>query len=267
MRDRQLDLFSANGGLEQHHRGAQARPIVACDTLADESLIAALPHAGVADSVALAAEAAHRKLAAAIPALEALCRRLAGFGADRVVPEQAAALDALVAIGGADAARTIARLIAQGVLEGPCLQQAVAAAAGLGAVVSTAVLARLLRHDYPQLRADACRLVTASPPQAIPLLHELLDDLHTYVRTAAACALGRLGRIEARALLAQCLRAAPCPEVIDAIASVADEECVILLGRIARTQPGLSAAALQALERIDHRRAEEVAGAIRSRRV
>ena len=54
--------------------------------------------------MALAAEAGRRRLAAAVPSLETLCRRFSGFGIDRMVPEQAAALQALAAIGGREAA-------------------------------------------------------------------------------------------------------------------------------------------------------------------
>jgi hypothetical protein len=52
--------------------------------------------------------------------------------------------------------------------------------------------------------------------------------------------------------------------VIDAVSSVADEECIVQLGRIARTQPALSDAALNALEGIDQPRANAIATAIRN---
>jgi len=54
-------------------------------------------------------------------------------------------------------------------------------------------------------------------------------------------------------------------EVIDAMAPQADEECVILLGRVARAVPGLSGAVLNALDAIDHPRAEKIADAIREK--
>jgi hypothetical protein len=47
--------------------------------------------------------------------------------------------------------------------------------------------------------------------------------------------------------------------VIEAAALIADEECVVLLGRIARTAPGLTGPALEALESIDHPRAGALA--------
>jgi HEAT repeat protein len=255
----QLDLF--------RHIPAPAEPrpfdnavrlAAAADTIEDEELLAALPYGGIADSLALAAEAGRRRMTAAVPALEALCCRFAGFGADRIVPEQAAAIDALAAIAGADAARALARLIARRIVQGPCLQEAVDAAARLGAKLPAGTVLELLRHDDPRVRADACRFAGLLL-EAVPQLRELLDDLHRPVRMAAACALGHMGRNEVRPLLARYLREEPSAQLIDAVAPVADEECVILLGRIARTTPDLSQAALDALDAIDHPRAARIA--------
>jgi HEAT repeat protein len=209
----------------------------------------------------LVTEAGRRRLAAAIPVLQALCRRFAGFGADRIVPEQAAAIEALVMIGGSDAAQTLVRLIAKRIVQGPCLQQAVAAAAWVGAKFPVGTVAELLRHDDPQVRAAACRSTRAWPEAVLPL-RDLLDDLHAEVRKAAACALGRMGRTEVRALLVGYLREEPSVELVDAIAPIADDECVILLGRVARTEPRLSEAALDALLSIGHPRAEKIAAAV-----
>jgi hypothetical protein len=74
-----------------------------------------------------------------------------------------------------------------------------------------------------------------------------------------------MGRIEARPILKRLLRDAPSPQAIDSVVPIADEECVVLLGRIARSAPGLAAAALDGLEGISHPRAEAVAAAIRRR--
>ena len=52
--------------------------------------------------------------------------------------------------------------------------------------------------------------------------------------------------------------------IIEAAVSVADEECVVLLGRIARTAPAFADAALEALESIDHPRAAAIAAAARA---
>ena len=95
------------------------------------------------------------------------------------------------------------------------------------------------------------------------MMIDLLDDLNQGVAKSAACALGQIGRIEARTMLAKLLREAPSVEVIDAVSSIADEECMVQLGRLARTEPGLSDAALGALEDIDQPRADAIAAAVR----
>jgi hypothetical protein len=64
-------------------------------------------------------------------------------------------------------------------------------------------------------------------------------------------------------MLAKLLRDEPSEEVIDAVSSIADEECMVQLGRIARTEPALSDAALNALEDIDQPRANAIAAKIR----
>jgi HEAT repeat protein len=98
--------------------------------------------------------------------------------------------------------------------------------------------------------------------EAIPILVDLMDDLDSRVSGSAACALGHLGRPEARPALIRLLGTAPSPEVIDAVAPVADEDCVVLLARIARTKPGIARAAGDALDRIDHPRAAQVLAAL-----
>jgi HEAT repeat protein len=200
-------------------------------------------------------------MTAAIPALAALCRRFAGFGADRIIPEQAAAIDALAQIAGANAAQTLAQLIARRTVQGPCLQRAVSVAARIGAKLPAGTVMELLRHDDPAIRADACRFAQASP-DVVAQLRDLLDDLQRPVRMAAACALGRMGRNEVRPLLTRYLREEPSAQLIDAVVPVADEECVILLGRVARTMPDLSQAALDALDSIDHPCASRIAAEI-----
>jgi hypothetical protein len=258
----QLDLFRhASAKAELPSSGNAARPAAAPEIMENDELLAAIPDARITDSLALLAEAKRRRMAGAVPALEALCGRFTGFGADRIVPEQAAAIAALAQIAGADAARALARLIARRIVQGPCLQRAVTAAACLGAKLPPATVTELFRHDDPQIRADACRFAQPSP-EMVAQLRDLLDDLQRPVRMAAACALGLMGRIEARPFLTRYLREEPSAELIDAVAAVADEECIILLGRIARTMPDLSQAALDALDSIDHPRASRIAAEI-----
>lgn len=201
-------------------------------------------------------------MVAAVPALEALCRRFKGFGTDHPVAEQTAALGGLAAIGGREAADAVARIVTDRVMQGPGLAQAVAAAARLGARVPRSVVASLLRDPSPDIRADACRF--SNPwPEVIALLGDLLGDLNAPVSAAAACALGRMGRVESRPVLMRLLFEQSSAEVIEAIAAVADEACLILLGRLARSRPELAGKVMAVLEDADSPRAATVAAAIR----
>lgn len=230
----------------------------------DAALIAAIGEAGLADGSGLAAEIGRRRLAAAVPALAALCRRFAGFGIDCIVPEQKAALGALAEIGGREAAHAVAETISRAVVQGPTLPVALDAAARLHARLPGNVLAVLLRHGDAAVRSAACRCARRAP-EIHALLTTLLGDSDRTVAESAACALGRLGRIEARAALKRMLSDAPSSDVIDSVSVIADEECMILLGRLARTRADLAAAAVDALESIDHPRAAEILSAISHR--
>jgi hypothetical protein len=261
--DTQLDLFSGSGLPTAPHAPPAAKPQPAAPAeLDDAALLAAIPASGVMDGPSLAAEAGRRRLAAAIPVLEDYCRRFAGFGTQHALPEQIAALDALAAIGGPDAAHTVARIIGRGWVQGPTLASAVAAAARLRSHLPAGIVLALLRHADPAIRADACRLVRPGP-DVIATLIDLLGDLHRDVSIEAACALGRMGRPEARPLLKQALRQAPSMRVIEAVPPIADEECVVLLGRIARASPDLAGAALDAIEAIQHPLAARVSERLR----
>ncbi|HEX5864010.1 MAG TPA: HEAT repeat domain-containing protein [Casimicrobiaceae bacterium] len=180
------------------------------------------------------------------------------------MPEQLAALRSLAVIGSRDAAQAVSRLIVRGVVQGPALGLAVAVASQLHASLPADILRSLLRHADPDIRANACRCACRRL-ELIAAMIDLLDDLNPTVARSAACALGQMGRIEARPMLASLLREEPSEEVIDALSPVADEECMVLLGRIARSKPALSDAALNALENIDHHRATAIATAIRGR--
>jgi hypothetical protein len=262
MCEQQLDLFSSAGIQADRplRLSIELRP--AATVLDDQGLIAAIPNANLAESIALAAEAGRRRLTAAIPSLEALCRRFSGFGIDRVVPEQAAALQALAAIGGREAARAVSQLITRAAVQGPTLNLAVSTAAQIGSALPTDVLRSLLRHSDPGIRAGVCGCARRRP-ELISVMIDLLDDLNQGVARSAACALGQIGRIEARPMLARLLREDPSEEVIDAVSSIADEECMVQLGRIARTEPALSGAALNALEDIDQPRSNAIATSVR----
>jgi HEAT repeat protein len=251
----QLDLFAGSGVPPAGPAPLATRqPGRAPADLDDAELLAAIPASGLADGPALAAEAGRRRLVAAIPVLEDYCRRFAGFGMHHALPEQVASLEALGAIGGAEAACSVVRIIGRGWVQGPTLACAVAAAARLKAPLPPETVAALLRHADPAIRADACRLARRGT-EVIVTLTDLLGDLHSDVCIGAACALGRMGRPEALPVLRQALLQAPSQQVIEAVPPVADEECMVMLGRIARGSRDLGSAAITALEAVEHPRA------------
>lgn len=262
MREQQLDLFSASSTPPESWPCPDSRPeVLVTADLDDGALVAAIPGAGLAEAPALVAEAGRRGLVAAVPALERLCLRFAGFGLERAIPEQVAALEALALIGGSKAAGTVGRLIAKEVFQGPTRKVAVDVVARLGSALPVGTVLGLLRDADPKVRANACRC--AGPwPAVLQELLDLFDDADSNVRAAAACALGRMGRCEARPALIRLLRDAPSVEVIDAIPAIADEDSIILLGRLVRTQPSLSDAAREVLEMIDHPRARQIVAAM-----
>src|SRR5579872_3177736 len=152
----QLDLFADPGFDTQ----AEAEPIdwapLDPARLSDAELIAVLPRARQVEVAALTREAVQRRLANAIPALEALCRRFSGFGSDREVTEQTAALRCLAGLGGSRAAEAVTGLIASGAVRGPGLRVALEAAATLGCRLPSNVVAEALRDGNPAIREAAC---------------------------------------------------------------------------------------------------------------
>jgi HEAT repeat protein len=262
MTDRaQLDLFGDRAPIDGHADGAEVQRL-APESLSDAALIAAIPDAGLADACALAAEAGRRQSSGAVKALVALCHRFVGFGAEHKVPEQAAALEALAAIGGPEASRAVVEMIVKGIVQGPTLVAAVTAASQLDAKFPSALALQLLRSSDPAMRASACACVRPGP-EIVAALIELLVDRDLEVSTAAACALGRMGRVEARDPLKRRLNERPSPRVIEAIAGIADEEAVVFLARIGRARSELAVAVLSALDEIDGARAAAAAAGLR----
>lgn len=250
--DTQLDLFGSGGvPTSQSAPKGEAPTDVNPASLNDVDLLAAIPDAGIPLVFALIEEVGIRKLPEAVPALDRFCRLFKGFGIEREVPEQAAALGALAAIGGHESQSVISRLLADRVIQGPTIKIAACVAATLRCRLRAETVLSLLASSDPEVRTAGCRL--ALPQSDIfSALVGLLVDVDKNVRVSAACALGRFGRQEARGPLKNLLRKAPTALIVEAIAPVADEECIVILGRLARTDGNLANAALNALSDIDH---------------
>ncbi len=247
----QGDLFAAGGWPEAAVEAVAISVSLSPKDLDDAALLAAVPYAKLGDCEMLSAELVERRLAAAAPALEALCRRFRGFGRTHPVREQIIALNTLAALGGAASSAAVTRLVAEGIIERPGLRTAFTAAAVLKARLPADIVLAALGDAEPAMRALACQCARFWP-QAAPRLLELLHDLHEDVANAAAVTLGGMGRREAMSRLMRLIETAPSAKALDALVTIADDNCFVLLGRIAQTNPELRPMLCEALTDVDH---------------
>jgi hypothetical protein len=257
----QLDLFGDRPKVDRLPGVAPLQALLPQD-LSNEDLIVAIPEATLADACALTAEAGSRQLRGAIPALTTLCHRFVGYGIDVEVPEQAAALKALGAIGGLEASRAVTQLIGKRIVQGPTLALAATVASQLGVIFPTDIALALLRNPNATVRARACDCVRAGYEVVVTLI-AMLDDPDGEVSGAAACALGRMGRVESRIHLKRSLTERPSARAVEAMAGVADDEAIVLLARVGRARPDLAPSVISALEEIDNVRAAFAASALK----
>ncbi len=257
----QLDLFGDRPDFDRPPDGVSSRPLLPQE-LSDEELIAAIPEVTLADACVLAAEAGKRRLSAAIPALMTLCNRFVGYGIDVGVPEQAAALEALGVIGGPEASRAVVQLVVKRIVQGPTLVVATTVASQLGIIFPTDIALAFLRDSNPSVRALTCACVRAGY-EVVATLIAMLDDPDGEVSAAAACALGRMGRVEARIYLKRYLTERPSGRVVEAVAGVADDEAIVMLARVGRARPDLALSIISALEKIESARATSAASELK----
>jgi HEAT repeat protein len=253
----QLDLFGDHPNFD--------RPLAklnAPEDLSDDALISAIPDVALADAVAVAAEVGKRRLILAVPALTSLCDRFVGYGASAVVPEQIAALRALGAIGSLEATQAVSRLITRRIVQGPTLSTALTVASQLGAVLPSDVALNLLRDPQSSVRSAACGCVRPGY-EVIAALVTLIDDPDREVAIASACALGRMGRIDTLPHLKRYLMETPSRRIVEALASVADEEAIVFLVRTGRARRELTDSVISALEEIENPRARVAAKALK----
>ncbi len=258
----QLDLFAGSRVAPPADMVSMAWAPLDPARLSDAELIAVLPRARQVEAAGLAAEAARRRLADAVPALEALCRRFAGFGLDREVTEQTAALRGLTALGGRPAAEAVTRLIAAGRCAAQESLWRWRRRRNWGAGCRRTGSPRSCEMTIPRVREAACRCARGGP-EVISGLVDLLTDLHRDVVQSAALALGRLGRREGHGVLLALLQTAPSQEVVGALAGIAEDDDWVRLGRLALQVPELSKVVLEALEESEEPRAIAVAEGLR----
>lgn len=250
----QGDLFAGGGWNELPYPADQPIPITTIDprSLDDDALLEILPHAGAAECAVYVDEAVRRRPAGAVSALDNLCRRFKGFGLSRPVREQMIAVTGMAAIGGAEAATALRRLLTDNVIAEPGLPLVLDAAAKLRVRVPPGIVHDALNAADPDLRAQACRCARHWPA-TVPRLIELLEDLHRSVAREAAIALGVMGRNAATTTLIRLLKEEPTSEIMDALVSIGDDECFVALGRVADVWPDLRPMVVTALDSCEHR--------------
>ncbi len=216
IRSSQLDLFAWRGRDGDSaetigHGGRPREPLQPTGTepqdvaaMTREALLGALearfddPTGDSRDLVALIAEVERRREATAAPLLVRVCRRHAGFDRSRVVPEVVAALNALTAVGVADAAPAILRLAEQGAFGHASVAAALRYFESVRYRPAAVLLRPYLNHDESEVREAACTLAAVIGTRSnIERLLELCTDTRAEVIDAALIALGNLGHITA----------------------------------------------------------------------
>ena len=153
------------------------------------------------------------------------------------MPEAVAALKALTAIGAADAAPAMMRLVEQGALGHASAAAALCYLASVRHRPAAALLRPHLDHDEAEVREAACTLAAViGTYRDFERLLELCKDTSAEVIDAALIALGNLGHRPVKKALEARLETAAIgeiPKLVDALVPVSDEETAVVLGRMA----------------------------------
>ena len=207
-------------------------PAPSVDTLSDDDLLELIPNAGPSNVETVCSEVVSRSLQAAVPALEALWRRFSGFGIEKPLREQLAVVDTLERLGGADARSALRRIVLCKGLPASLLPAALQAAASSGLALPAPFVDPLLDHEDAAVRGAAFALAASANVPA-DRLHASLFARSAADRRAAAVALGLRGDSRARQPLFDELERSPSTEIIEAVATVWDDDAIVRLGRCA----------------------------------
>ena len=256
----QLDLFAERGRVIARRVPEPMAPPAAApvERLSDDDLLESIQKAGPSNIEAVCSEIVSRSLEAAVPALEALWRRFAGFGVEKPLRDQLAVLDTLARLGGTDARSTLRGIVLSKGLSASLLPAASQASASAGLALPAAFVGPLLDHEDAEVRGAAFVLAARTDVPA-DRLREGLFDRSAANRRAAAVALGLRGDASARQPLYDELARYPSTEVIEAITAVWDDDAIVHLGQCARRHPRLAGAVVDALRDIASPRAHTVA--------
>ncbi len=258
----QFDLFAGGGTIEP--AAVPADKPLRPETLSDDDVLDRIPRAGISNVRLLCNLAVERSLGdRAVPALEALWRRFKGFGYGRPEPEQTAVIETLAKFRTERAREALSSIVTTRDLPPPLLPAALSAALSASLNLPADLLRPLLAHADPRVRELAAKLSGFGQPD-IGALEACLDDTQPAVRRAAAVVLGQFGYAGARAILLNELQRTPTGEIVEALAAIADDDIVVLLGRCAETHPELAGRIAAELEEMETPRSLQVARRIRS---
>ena len=198
-----------------------------------------------------------RGLVEAVPALERLWRRFAGFGIGTPLVEQRAVLNAFVRLDCAAARTALRGIVLSKGLPASLLPAASGAAAEAALSLPAGFVGPLLEHDDAAVRAAAFAL---APRAGVPaeLLRGGLGDPSAAVRRLAAIAMGNAGDAAAMAPLAAELARNPSAAAIEALASIGDEDAIVHLGRCAERHPALAGTVIDVLRDMDKPKADRL---------
>ena len=256
---RQPDLFDERGPVDADPVAAPPQPDApsAAADLSDGALIALLPQASMSTVEALCSEVVTRGLAAAVPALEHLWRRFAGFGVSTPLVEQRAVLSTLAMLEEASAHAALRGIVLSNGLPESLLPAALQAAAQAGLSLPARFVGPLLEHEDAAVRAPAFALASkAGVP--VELLRDGLCDRSPAVRRLAAIALGNARDADAMVPLVAELARNPSREAVEALAAVGDEDAIVHLGRCAGRHPELAGCVIDVLRDMESARAERL---------
>ncbi len=255
----QPDLFDGRGRDDVSRRPSEpARTIIPqVDTLDDETLIALLEDVGPTDVRTVCSEIAVRSFGGAVPALEALWRRFAGFGIEKPLAEQIAVLETLTQLDSSEARATLRRILLRN-LPASTFPVALQAAARAGLALPTWFVAPLLDHADATVRGCAFALADRARVPAERLRMGLFDRTPEIRRTAAIM-LAHRGHAEARKTLLEELQRSPEKALIHALAAIPDEDTIVHLGRCVAGNPALVGTVIDVLRDMECPRAARLA--------
>ncbi|HSK41870.1 MAG TPA: HEAT repeat domain-containing protein [Arenibaculum sp.] len=262
----QFDLFAVrpeNPAAQPGPPPVETRPRRALGDLPADALIDLLnlhlvgkpptvPLAGLAD------ELGRRREQRAVMPLLRVCRLFAGHDRDREAPaaELRAALDALAAIGAADAGPPLVDMVEADAFGTAGTAAALACLAALRSRTAAGLIGRLAASPEPTIRRAVCVLAGAlARPEELDAIMALATDPDRRVARAACLTLGRLGHRPVKPELEELLvRAAPMDlaAVAQALVPVADDDTAVVLGRVAeRSDEAGRLAIVEALGALD----------------